>query len=220
MTVSDQFIEENPGCWIFNNQKPVQPVSGLAFGSRVIGGAGVRLWEILPGSWFQRVQNPHNFWRAWLIDACLGHADNRQVVFQEWKVGSLKPCFIDHGFLFGGADGTHRPKAARSRYLDPRVYGNAPVPQLSKYAKTIHEVFPEILRSLVQDVPAQWKTTSAIASFERYVERLSEPGLCEGVLDEILQAYSHVSNPEAIESRSIFAPAFAGLQVRMPATQL
>ena len=169
--VSDQFIEENPGCWIFNNQKPVQPVSGLAFGSRFIGGAGVRLWEILPGSWFQRVQNPHNFWRAWLIDACLGHADNRQVVFQEWKVGSLKPCFIDHGFLFGGADGTHRPKAARSRYLDPRVYGNAPVPQLSKYAKTIHEVFPEILRSLVQDVPAQWKTTSAIASFERYVER-------------------------------------------------
>jgi hypothetical protein len=210
LVVSDQFIDRNPASWMFQNEEPVRPESGLAFGSRFIGGTGVQLWEILPGSWFQRIQKPSDFWRAWLIDACLGHADNRQVVFQEWNDGSLKPCFIDHGFLFGGPCGAQRPKAAHSRYLDPRLYSKAPAGQLSKYARTIRELFPDILRSLVQVIPLQWKTPSAMDSFEWFVGRLSEPGVCSGILEEILRVHGERSDQE-----SIFAPSFAGLPIRM-----
>lgn len=213
LAISDQFIDQNTACWMLRNGQPIRPESGLAFGSRFIGGTGVRLWEILPGSWFQRIQKPNDFWRAWLIDACLGHADNRQVVFQEWNEGSLKPYFIDHGHLFGGPEGTQRPRAAHSRYLDPRLYGKAPIGHLSNYAKTIQELLPDILWSLIQEIPPQWKTPSAVESFACFVGRLSKPGVCSGILEEILQAYSQISTPEAIESRSILAPVFAGLRV-------
>jgi len=55
----------------------------MCFGSRYLGGEGMRLLEILPGNSFKRVQNHQSFWQAWMIDICAGHVDNRQAIFLE-----------------------------------------------------------------------------------------------------------------------------------------
>ena len=66
--VSDSFLDKNPDCWMQTEKGYLRPASGLCFGSRFLGGNDKRLFEILPGSMFNRVHNQVNFWLAWLID--------------------------------------------------------------------------------------------------------------------------------------------------------
>jgi hypothetical protein len=120
--VTNSFLDKNPDCWMQTPAGRLRPDSGLCFGSRFLGGDGIRLLEILPGTSFERVRDRKNFWLAWLIDICAEHVDNRQAVFVEDSDGSLDPSFFDMGHLFGGPKADQAKHFRASRYLDPRIY--------------------------------------------------------------------------------------------------
>ena len=130
LTVTNAFLDRNPGCWMQTQNGPLRPLAGPAFGSRFLGAPETPLLEVLPGSSFSRVRNHQSFWLAWLIDICANHVDNRQAVFQQDGEGWLNAFFVDHGHLFGGPNGEMRRRFEASRYLDSRIYRNVSSTQL------------------------------------------------------------------------------------------
>lgn len=190
LILTDEFIDQNPGCWIKTKNEDERPAAGLCFGSRFMGDAGIRLWEIVPSSWFLKVYQPFNFWRAWFLDVCAEHFDTRQAIFQEGEDRLLYPWFIDHGYMFGGPDDRIRFKALAPRYLDPRIYGKKlPLKRLKDFAEALAALNSDFYWDLLEGVPDEWKTARALSAFARFTARVSDPQLRQCIVDEIVEVY-------------------------------
>jgi hypothetical protein len=57
LLVTDSFLDQNPDCWMQAQHGRLRPNSGLCFGSRFLGGNGIRVLEILSETSFKRVRN-------------------------------------------------------------------------------------------------------------------------------------------------------------------
>jgi putative nucleotidyltransferase with HDIG domain len=75
LMLTDAFLDQNPSCWMQTPDGRLRPDSGICFGSRFLGGEGIRLLEILPGTSLKQVHNHEDFWLAWLIDSLAEHRD-------------------------------------------------------------------------------------------------------------------------------------------------
>lgn len=178
------------------------PDSGFCFGSRYLGGDGIRLQEVLPGTSFKRVRNHQDFWLAWLIDIFARHADARQAIFRETAEGGLTAFFFDHGHLFGGPKGELQPHFMESRYLDSRIYQNVSSQYLQDLQKVVGSLDSDQLRRRVQALPPQWKTTSAVDEFEQFLSRLSTPILVQGILESMVDADERNNGSERRKSQT------------------
>ena len=186
MVLTSQFADRNPACWIETPSGRVRPEPGLCFGSRFLGGQDIRLFEILPGNSFRRVRNRTDFWRAWFIDVCAGHADNRQAIFQQDKQGHMDAEFIDHGHMFCSPNGDLRPSFLASRYyLDPRIYPNVCSGTEVGLRRTATTLDFNALWARVLSLPDEWITRSGLRNFAECLETLSNPRLIERVIEAI-----------------------------------
>jgi hypothetical protein len=220
LLVTDSFIDQNPDCWLQTPEGRLRPSSGPCFGSRFLGGEGIRLLEVLPGTSFNRVRNQTNFWLAWLIDICAGHCDNRQAIFQEDDKGWLDAFFVDHGHLFGGPKGEMRLNFQASRYLDPRIYPRVSSQQLLKFQKIVQSVDADQLWQRIQKLPDAWKTKSALDSFAQCLGTMSTPNLLQNIVDTMDDTLrkSYVCERSARQSRkkppaSVLRPGVPGAGV-------
>jgi hypothetical protein len=195
LLVTDDFLDQNPGCWLQTAAGRLRPDSGLCFGSRYLGGNGTRLLEILPGTSFRRIRNRLDFWLAWLIDICAGHADNRQAVFVEDTKGWLDAFFVDSGHLFGGPKGGHRLHFLASRYLDPRVYKNVSSQDILRFQRAVASLNVDQLWREVQALPEEWKTESALDGLNECLSRLSTPRLLQGAIEAMIDADERTNGP-------------------------
>jgi hypothetical protein len=200
--VSDTFLDQNQDCWIQTPEGRLRPNSGPCFGSRFLGGEGIRLLEILPGNSFKRIRNLQSFWLAWLIDICSQHADNRQAIFQEDAKGRLNAFFVDHGHMFGGPKGELAPRFQASHYLDFRIYHHVCSKHLLDFQKIAGSLNVEKLWRQIQELPDDWKTTSALNRFTLCLDRLSTPSLVQNILDTMVDAQQKVhgcgdNNPQS-----------------------
>ncbi len=199
LLVTDSFLDENPDCWMQTPEGRLRPASGLCFGSRFLGGDGIRLLEILPGTSFQRVRNRASFWLAWLIDICAGHVDNRQALFVEDAQGWLNAFFVDNGHLFGGPKADLHQGFFASRYLDPRIYPDVCSEQLLDFQRVVRALDAEKLWQRVQALPDDWKTASALDGFTQCLNRLSTACLLQNVLDTMVDAQQRANGFERRE---------------------
>jgi hypothetical protein len=188
LLVTDAFLDQNPDCWMQTTEGRLRPDSGLCFGSRFLGGNGIRLLEILPGTSFKRIRNSKSFWLAWLIDICAGHADNRQALFLEDANGGLEAFFVDHGHLFGGPKGDLQKHFQASRYLDPRIYQSVTSSFLLDVQRVIGSLDADQLWQRMQELPDSWKTPSAVRGFNQCLRTLSTSRLLQSVLDTIVNS--------------------------------
>ena len=188
LMVTDNFLDRNPDCWMQTAGGRLRPDSGFCFGTRFLGGDGVRLLEILPGASFKRVRNHQDFWLAWMIDVCARHSDNRQAIFRETAEDGLTAFFFDHGHLFGGPKSELQPHFMESRYLDSRIYQNVSSQYLLDLRTVVRSLNSEQLWKRVQALPSQWKTASALDAFEQSLNRLSTPILVQGILESMVDA--------------------------------
>lgn len=196
LQVSEDFLDGNPDCWMQTEEGRLRPASGLCFGSRFLGGNGRQILEILPGSSFNRVRNRTSFCLAWLIDICARHVDNRQAIFVEDAEGWLDAHFVDHGHLFGGPKGGHQMHFLASRYLDSRIYQSVSSQYLLSLRKLAVSLDASQLWRRVQDLPDDWKTSSAVEGFAQCLSRLSTPRLVQGVLDTIATSFPRMNERE------------------------
>lgn len=197
LMVTDLFLDRNPDCWMQTPKGRLRPESGLCFGSRFLGGDGMRLVEILPRTSFKRVRNHQDFWLAWLIDICGRHADARQAIFRENAQQGLIAFFIDNGHLFGGPKGELELHFMASRYLDSRIYQNVSSQYLLNLKEIVGSLNVDQLWKRAQELPEQWKTKSALENFEQCLKRLATPILMQGVLETIVDAYERTDGFES-----------------------
>jgi hypothetical protein len=196
LMVTEDFIDKTQDCWIQTPEGRLRPSSGLCFGSRFLGGDGIRLLEILPGTSLKRVRNHLDFWLAWLIDICAGHADNRQALFLEDGAGGMDAFFVDYGHFFGGPKGELHPHFMVSRYLDPRIYHGVCSQQLLDFQKVVQSLDVEQLWLWVQSLPEDWKTVSALNSFTQCLCRLSTSNLLQNIIDTMMDAQQKANESE------------------------
>lgn len=196
LRVTDLFVDRNPDCWIQTPDGRRRPDSGLCYGTRFLGGDGVRLLEVLPGSGFKRVRNHQQFWLAWLIDISARHADNRQAIFRDCTQQGLIAYFIDNGHLFGGPKGEQAAHFMMSRYLDPRIYQNVSSQYLLNLKKMAEALDVDLLWKRVQSLPKEWETKSALENFEQCLKHLSTPILVQGVLEAMADAHERTNGSE------------------------
>jgi hypothetical protein len=137
-----------------------------------------------------------DFWLAWLIDICAGHADNRQALFLEDGAGWLDAFFVDYGHFFGGPKGELRPHFLASRYLDPRIYQGVSSHQLLSFQKVMQCLDVEQLWRRIQTLPADWKTESALNGFTQCLCRLSTSTLLQNILDTMVDAIQKANESE------------------------
>jgi hypothetical protein len=186
--VTDAFIDRNPDCWMQTPEGRLRPDSGLCFGSRFLGGNGIRLLEILPGSSLKRVRNHESFWLAWLIDICACHADNRQAIFVQDAEGWMDAYFVDNGHFFGGPKGEQHPNFCASRYLDQRIYQCLSSQHGHNFQTIPTSIDVDQLWQRVRALPEDWKTESALGSFTECLGRLATPNLLQNVADTMKDA--------------------------------
>jgi len=201
LLVTNAFIDQNPDCWMQTPEGKLQPESGLCFGSRFLGGDGIRLLEILPGTSIKRIRNLEGFWLAWLIDICAHHADTRQAIFQEDANGGLNAFFVDHGHLFGGPKGDQHPHFLASRYLDPRIYQSVSSRCLLNFQRILGSSDVDQLWQTVHELPQDWRTESALKGFGEFLGRLSNSALVRNVLDTMVDSHQRTSNFERYGQR-------------------
>ena len=196
LLVTDSFLDQNPDCWMQAQHGRLRPDSGLCFGSRFLGGNGIRELEILSGTSFKRVRNRLSFWLAWLVDICAAHADHRQAIFLEDGAGRLDAFFIDHGHLFGGPKGELRRRFEASRYLDPRIYQTLSLQELRNFQQIAGSLCVDQLWQRVQALPEDWRTESALQGFAQCLSRLSTPNLLQNILDTMVEAQRQANERE------------------------
>lgn len=199
LLITDEFLDQNQSCWIETPEGRLRPSTGLCFGSRFLGEEGRRVLEILSRTSFNRVRNNETFWLAWLIDICACHADSRQALFLVDAQGWLSPYFVDHGHMFGGADGKKRPHFQTSRYLDSRIYHRVSARYLGNLLEVAASLPADRLWRNVSALPEEWKTASALEGLAHCLDRLSTPQLLHNILDTMVEAMAN-SQQRANES--------------------
>lgn len=215
LAVTDAFLDKNRNCWIEMPEGRLRPSAGLCFASRFLWVNGARLWEIVPGSSFCRIHNRNQFWLAWLIDSCAGHADNRQAIFVKDAEGMLNTFFIDHGHLLLGPEGNLDRPSSASRYLDSRIYEGVTSKYLLDLKKIARSIDADKLRQGARELPDEWKTPSAIEALEQCLGRISSGQFVSDILDVFVN-----SIPRTIEledrkrARSVLRPGVPRAQRR------
>jgi HipA-like kinase len=172
LLVTQEFLDTNRRCWIETETETICPKADWCFGSQFVGDAVERIWEILPGSFQNRVRNLSDFWLAWLIDSCAGHTDNRQAIFR--GDSSMTAIFIDHGHLFGGPAEYVDAHAAASRYLDARIYDNAARGTAQTLYSKVATINIDRLVSKLQSLPDSWKTDASLQRIAQCLNNLSD----------------------------------------------
>lgn len=201
LLVSDAFLDENPACWIETPQGTLRPNSGVCFGSCFLGGHGIQLFEILPGSFFPRIQNRKDFWLAWLLDICAGHSDNRQAIFTEIAPGRFNAVFVDHGHLFGGPKGDQNPACRASRYLDARAYDDSTADLMLTLSGFADKLSVRGLWDQAQALPSEWKVDSAVRNLAMCLDRLSNPRFIRVSLELMSDSRCRTSAREQLFSK-------------------
>jgi hypothetical protein len=171
--VSDEFIDQNPGCWIEMPNGMRKPRGGWCFGSRYIGLSHSRLFEIIPRRYFDQIENRRDFWLAWVVDVLCGHSDNRQVICLERAAGCLEALFIDHGHLLSGADGAASPVIWAPRYLDLEIYPSVSVEDADRIYRILEHLSLTAIEEVVYALPQEWRTPSALSGLDLFIARKS-----------------------------------------------
>jgi hypothetical protein len=186
VAVSEKFISSTPECWLETAHGLVKPQAGIAFGSRFLEVQDNRVFEILSGGYFSRIRSRRDFWTAWALDVLAENTDNRQALFLEGEKRWLHGFFIDHGHALGGARGLEVPFYRASRYIDPRVYPSITEADAARIEASVRDVAPVRLAELVLQLPAAWKTPSALLRFGRLIERLGDRELVTSTIRFVL----------------------------------
>jgi hypothetical protein len=192
LRVANSFFDQNPVCRNETWDGRCHRTSGLCFGSRFVGGDGIRLKEILPKCDFRKVKNLQDFWLAWLLDACADHVDNRQAIFRQEEDGQLTAFFVDSGHMFGGANNDlHCKPFAVSHYWDYRIYPFPAVCSILDFPimqthRAVGSLRAEYLWNQMKNLPDEWVSTQALEAYANCMNLLANPELLQTLYESMV----------------------------------
>ena len=184
VTVTPEFLQQNPNVSVQLGQhrKPVEP--GVHFGSRYPGHPDrLAVFDLLPDQLLAGVKNLAEFLGALVFDKWVGNADRRQAVFFRSPCDSSEPgqaqcppfraLMIDHGLVFGGLYWDFATGPLHGLCFSERVYEG--VRSLRDFEPWLERValFPEaVIERLRSCVPEQWMDGGDEPELERVLETL------------------------------------------------
>lgn len=216
--VSDSFLDQHPLCWPEVPGGRERPTSGVYFGSRFLGYGHRNVFEILPGSYFQRIKRPMDFWLAWLIDVCASHADHRQALFVQREMHELEAVFIDFGHMFGGQRENEPSGFWASRYRDQRIYLCPSALSLQRIKKLACSLNEEQLWRQLATIPTEWKSRPALQNFTTSLNRLADSQFVEKSLSLMVDSVRPCSNDEFLPT-NVRSPSESILPARIQANR-
>jgi hypothetical protein len=161
----------------FADHTPVE--EGFHFGSEFVSMVpDEELYEFLPRSYANRVEQPDDFLGVYILDVLMLHDDHRQAVFTRGMDKThFKASFIDHGHLLGGPHWSNRARIGAAMCLDMHLYSTpwddaAIETWISHFEKTI----PPCLSGLHKRVLPQWYKGSVELQLELLQKRLGNLG--------------------------------------------
>jgi hypothetical protein len=169
--VGEEFLKENPEVHIQLGSRRVPVEAGWHFGSRFPGDpARVVVYDFLPDTLLDKVENLCDFRGALAFDKWTGNADSRQAIFfrarvREWLPGSggnaerlgFVAHMMDHGYLFEGPHWRLPDSQLYGVYFRPSVYRD--VRGLDGFQPWLDRIvhFPEeVVDQAVKQIPAAW----------------------------------------------------------------
>jgi hypothetical protein len=169
--VTPEFLGEHPeaGIQLGSSHQPVEP--GWHYGSRFPGDpARMVVYDFLPDTLLQQVENRRDFLGALAFDQWMGNADSRQAVFFRARLREWLPAFeahpqrlgfvaqmIDHGFVFDGPHWRLHDSPLQGLYFKPQVYQE--VRGLDDFEPWLDRIvhFPEaVVDQALKQIPPAW----------------------------------------------------------------
>ncbi|HEV2273322.1 MAG TPA: HipA family kinase [Acidobacteriaceae bacterium] len=162
--LSQSLIRRN-AAFSFETGSGTRAVSpGLHFGSKfVLGSRDDEVYDVVPHTWMERLENAHFFAGALLLDLWAENVDLRQVLFLEGSESrTLSAIFIDQGHMFGGPFGNKRIKVDHSNlYYQRNIYKRAfDDGYVRNFLFRIEAMNENILQALLERVPLEWRTAT------------------------------------------------------------
>jgi hypothetical protein len=155
--VSQWLIEHTPELSIELGGSIIPWKPGIHFGSRyVTDPAAGSVFDYLPESLLERVENVGDFSRILVLDRWTANADGRQAVFH--RNGNHVPYlakFIDHGYCFNAGEWDFPDSPPRGVYARNCVY---------RHVTGWHAFEPALTRAEEMDIDAIWRIAASIPS--------------------------------------------------------
>jgi hypothetical protein len=169
--VTDSFLADNPEVYIQLGSRRLLVEPGWHFGSRFPGDPARNVvYDFLPDSLLDKVENLGDFPGALAFDKWTGNADSRQAVFfrarlKDWLPGSAGSTarlgfvaqMMDHGYLFEGPHWRFGDSPLQGLYFRPIVYRS--VRGLDDFQPWLERIvhFPEeVVDQAVRQIPPAW----------------------------------------------------------------
>jgi hypothetical protein len=186
VSVSPEFLRENPEVSIQLGSRTVPVEPGWHFGSRYPEHPDrLAVYDYLPDALLSQVANLRQFLGMLVFDKWTANADGRQAIFfrsrvTQWtaRAASAHPAFlawmIDQGFLFNGPHWDFPDSPVQGLYHRPLVYQS--VTSLDDFQPWLDLVlhFPaEVVDEAYRQVPLQWMDGEEDA-LEQLLEKLLE----------------------------------------------
>jgi len=172
--VSHEFIQKSRGLWL--NGSKERPVAGYHFGSRWVGRAEETVFDLLPTTWHERIQNRAAFWGAYVADVWTMRRDPRQAIFVEDHVsGDVRVVFIDHGSTYPVTYKSQRTNFEGLFYPDRTIYDEScRTEELHFWIQQVRCLGEAAVRTSYDSVPSEWKTASIDVFAEFLIKRIGE----------------------------------------------
>jgi hypothetical protein len=184
--ISEEFLESNADAYLQLGRERRLPELGWHFGSRFPGDPGrVAVYDFLPDSLLQKVENTGDFAGALVFDKWVANADSRQVIFFRARVrDSSSPGhghaerlgfiaqMVDNGYVFDGPHWRLEDSPVQGLYFRPLVY--ARVRGLADFEPWLERIqhFPEeVVDQAVKQIPPAWLEGEGV-ELERLLDRL------------------------------------------------
>ncbi|MGE5645865.1 MAG: HipA family kinase [Acidobacteriota bacterium] len=196
ISVSAEFIEENPAFSMQLGGRKIAAEPGWHFGSRYPGDPDqLAVYDFIPDVLLREAVNLREFSGMLAFDKWVGNADGRQAVFfrsriREWTAArtSTRPGFlawmIDHGFAFNGPYWDFPDSPLQGVYHRPLVYES--VRSLRDFDPWLERIahFPvEVMDEAWRRVPLEWIEGEGDA-LEALLEKLMQRRRCVASLIE------------------------------------
>jgi hypothetical protein len=169
--VSESFLEQNPEVHFQAGTGRIAVEPGWHFGSRYPGDpARTVVYDFLPDSLIERVENLADFRGVLAFDKWMGNADARQAIFFRARLREFLPSgsassqrlgfvaqMIDNGYVFEGPHWRLSEAPLQGLYFRPLVYRS--VRDLADFEPWLDRIrhFPEeVVDQAVKQIPESW----------------------------------------------------------------
>ncbi|MFB3918190.1 MAG: HipA family kinase [Terriglobales bacterium] len=161
--VPASLVENSPSLVIRLSSATLKCSHGLAFGSRVISGDEV--FDYLPESLFERIENRQEFFGAFALDKWLCNCDGRQMLFCRREPDrNFRAHFIDFGYCFNAEEWAFPDTTTRGIYARRCVYQDVCGWQSFEPWLSRIESFDLLkLWEIAADVPREWADPEILA---------------------------------------------------------